>query len=192
MLADLFEDAAVISVDCSPLQGSPASKCHLGFHYATIKDIVGADVTYEPSDSGVGRESPQPSSRPRHHAPCTVPFSQWFIDAVCTPLKIILQKGTYMKIIVLFHDLHGTGGPLAMSHLFAQSIPNGYHFSEEHLSQHVWKFGFHGCQGGQDGCRTCFSNEAERMRAPAEQLAKKIMADHCFDALQRPRVCNPQ
>jgi hypothetical protein len=177
----------VISVDCSPLQESPQAKWHLGFHSDTINDIVGARVTYERSDSGVGRRNPQPSSRPSRRAPCTVPFNQWFIDAVCTPLKIILQKGTYKKIIVLFHDLYGTGGSMAMSHLFELSIPDGYHIIKEHLSQHVWKFGFGTCQGR---CRICFSDQAKRMRAVAEQQAKTVMAVNCFDPLQRPRVCN--
>ena len=140
----------------------------------------------------VGRRSPQPTSEPSCPEACrTGPFNVWFIDAVCTPLKVILQNGICNKIIVLFYDWDGEQGSVAMSHLFAQSIPDGYRTSEEHLSQNSWIFrSSGGCKSTDDGvCNICFSKDAERMRAAAERQARVVMEANCFKLLQRPFVC---
>ena len=106
----VFEDAAMICADCSALpDAQDAAQGHAGYHFATINGIVGAEVTYVARDlhlvctegiSQSGRQSPQPSSRPSHHAPSKVPFAQWFSQAVCIPLNQILDHGISKKIIV--------------------------------------------------------------------------------------------
>jgi hypothetical protein len=193
----LFEDAAVICVDCSALQVS--AKDHLGYHFDTINGIVNAkvpyvsispDQMYMEGKPGVGRQNPQPSSKPSGPEARTVPFNVWFIDAVCNPFKIILQNGNSKKIIVLFYDWEGEQASVAMSHLFAGSIPDVYRKSEEHLSQQNWTFGLRECANTKDrACNVCYSISAERMRAAAELQAKAVMMTNCFSLLQRPFVC---
>jgi hypothetical protein len=197
----LFEDAAVICVDCTSIALSSAAYEHSGYNCDTINSIVNSKITYmlrRPEDmyvegnTEVGRRSPQPSSEPSCSEICrTAPFNVWFIDAVCTPLKVILQNGNCNKIVVLFYDLGGQHSSVAMSHLFAQTIPEEYRKSEEHLSRNGWVHGSRGgCNLTGDGvCISCFSADAERMRAAAERQVRVVMEANCFKLLQRPFVC---
>ena len=124
----------MICVDCRCIKLSTKACEHLGYNFDTINSIVNAKIAYKsrrPEDvyvegkPVVGRRSPQPSSEPSCPEACrTGPFNVWFIDAACTPLKVILQNGNCNKIIVLFYDWDGEQGSVAMSHLFAQSIPD--------------------------------------------------------------------
>jgi hypothetical protein len=190
-LSIVVEDAAVICVDCSalPVARTPRSLKHLGYHCDTVCGIVAGDITYVASEPDqmymegkpeVWRQSPKPSSRPSRHASRTVHFGEWFVQALCAPLKRILQNGTAKKIIVLFYDQDGSRGSVAMSHLFERSLPDGYQRTSEHLSGQRWKFGFADCSWN---CSECCSPTAEQRRAAAEQEASAVMMDNCFALL---------
>ena len=83
-----------------------------------------------------------------------------------------------LKIIVLFYDDWGKHRSVAMSHLFATSLPDTYSKSEDHLSQQTWLFsGLNNCGGA---CVTCHAPLAEKLRAAAEDQVKRVMMEHCF------------
>jgi hypothetical protein len=176
----------VICVNCSALPGPPNgnAQVHSAYHPATINGIVDGNVTYATGphhqvfedgfEEGLGRQSPQDS------VPKTVSFDQWFMETVCHPLHAILQRGRSSQVIVLFYDDKMEDRSVAMSHLFACSIPTEYNKVEKLLSI---------ARPCMIGCSECSSTQARQLRAVAEDRVVSMMEQSCFCQLTRHLFC---